>query len=122
MPSRFETQLADEWSRCYSEFKETVIRRAAGDASKTEEVSAIVNLDSGGGAGGLVEDERGRMIQADGELEIAATQATTPDDTWVIRGRVYKAMGGPVSEDSASKTLSLVRREGIIDRKPRVRR
>jgi hypothetical protein len=55
-------------------------------------------------------------------LEIAATQATTPSDTWVIRGRVYKTMGGPVSEDSASKTLSIVRREGIVDRKPRVRR
>jgi hypothetical protein len=121
MTSRFETQLADEWTRCYGEFKETVIRRVGGSDTTREEVEAIVEFDSGAGVGGLVVDDRGRQIQAEGTLEIPAGQCTTPEDRWEIRDRVYKTVGDPVSEDAASKSLAIVRTKGIIARKPRVR-
>ena len=122
MPSRFDTQLAADFDRSFSDFKETVIRRVLGDATKTENVEAVVNLDSAGAGGGLVTDETGQYIQADGDLELALDQPTTPDDTWIIRGREYKTLGEPVSEDGGSKTLAIVRRQGIRSRKPRMRR
>lgn len=122
MASRFEEQLADEWTRCFGEFKETIIRRKGGLDTSREEVEAIVEMDGAAAAGGLVIDERGRQIQAEATIEIAASQCTDPSDTWEIRGRVYKTMGDPVSEDAASKTLAVVRTKGIVDRKPRTQR
>lgn len=119
MPSRFDTIAADEFDRCFSEFKETVIRRIGGSPERTEDVEAVVSLDDAGG--GLVSDGRGQMVEFGGTMEIPATQASTAFDHWVIGGELYHQIGEATGKDGGSQTVVFTKRKGHTSREPRVR-
>ena len=125
MPSQFETVHAAEFSSAFAEFRETVIRRIGGRSDRTEEVEAIVELDSAAATlsasrGGLIDNDAGEYIEVGAVLEVAADQETNMNDSWVVCGRVYRTLGMPPGSDAASKTILLVDRVGRRHREPRV--
>ncbi|MGD9632191.1 MAG: hypothetical protein AB7G28_20670 [Pirellulales bacterium] len=110
MASRFDTNLASDWDRRFSEFKETIIRRIGGQADQTENVSAVVDRDhqavSRTAAGyGRVRDDDGEMLVEPIAIELAANQAITQWDSWVVDGKVYKAIGEAIGRDGGSQTI-----------------
>lgn len=124
MPSRFDTLLASDWDRAFSEFKETVVRRQGGNSAKTEDVEAVVDRDhqsvaSLARANGLVVDETGERIEKPIALEVSASQDTSQYDSWVVDSQVWKQYGEPIGEDGGSKTIVCVLRKGIRDKEPR---
>lgn len=124
MPSRFDTQLASDFVRAYSDFKETVIRRAGGRSDKTENVEAVVDRDHEAVSrlatqNGLVVDQTGERLEKPIALEIAATQEHSTFDTWVVEGQVFQQIGENVSEDGGSQTIICSRRKSYRDKEPR---
>jgi hypothetical protein len=109
---------ADDFPRAFNDVVETVIRRIGGNAQRTEEVDAVVEFDVEGG--GHTDDGRGRRRDLTGMMDIAAGQATTANDTWVIGGELYHQVGEPTSKDGATKTVQLIKRSGMRAREPRV--
>lgn len=110
MPSRFDEQLANDWDRAYSEFKETIIRRVGGDATGVVGVEAVVERDGQAvgrlAAGyGRVRDNQGERLVAPIAIELGADQEITQHDHWVVDGKVYKAIGEAIGADGGSKTI-----------------
>lgn len=118
MPCRLESLAADDFDRGLSEVKETVTRRIGGQSDRTEEVEAVVELDDGQG---LLANQNGKMIEVGGRLEVAASQASSSYDHWVIRGEVYHQVGEPTGKDGGSQTIVLTKRKGLVAREPRLR-
>jgi hypothetical protein len=125
MPSRLGEIKAHDFRPTggTAELWETVIRRIGGQPDRTEDVQAVVDFDTEGG--GLAQDQNGKAIEIVGRLEIAATQAATDSDSWVIQdgpfAGVYRAAGLPTSGDGGTKTVNLVKRIGRIATQPRTR-
>jgi len=117
MPSPFDTILADEWSRCFDEFKQTVIRRIGGQDDRTEEVEAVVEFDE---TRGLVETAKSEYFDFAGLMDIPVGQANSLNDTWVIDGEVFTQQGEAIGKDGATKTVQLLKRKGIRAREPRL--
>lgn len=124
MASRFDTQLAADWERSFTELQETVVRRPGGDATKTEEVTAIVDRDHEAVArqaaqNGLVRDDTGERLLKPIALEIAASQANAMHDKWVVDGQVFRQISENIGEDGGSQTIVCVRSTPVKDRAPR---
>lgn len=86
---------------------------------------AIVEIDSKVAGtpsdnGGLIDNDRGKWTELGALIEIPADQDESPQDTWVVRGQVWKQVGGPIGADGGSKTIQLVRRVGLQGRKPNI--
>lgn len=126
MASRFDTIAAEDFDRCFDEFKDTITRRIGGRDDRTEPVLANVDFDEKtaakfvADAGGLVDSPRGQFTEVAGVIDIAADQANTSDDTWVINGKVYGQLGVEIGSDGGCKTLVILRRTGSRAREPRV--
>lgn len=125
MPSPFDEVHAAEYSSAFAEFTETVIRRKGGVESRAEEVNAIVELDSAAAGvaasrGGLLDNQAGEYLEEGALLEVAKTQDTSTNDSWVVDNRVWRTLGTAPGSDAASKTIVLVRRTGRRGREPRV--
>jgi hypothetical protein len=128
MPSRFDSILADDFDRCFSEFKQTIIRRIGGESDRTEDVEAAVDFDEKTAAkfvadmGGLVDGNKGQFTDVAGLLDLAADQETTSDDKWVIDGEVFKQLGEAIGKDGGCQTVVILRRKGQRARQSRVSR
>lgn len=110
MASRFDQNLANDWDRAYSEFKETIIRRVGGDAAGAVDVEAVVERDHQAvgrfAAGfGRVRDNQGERLVAPIAIELAADEEITQHDHWVVDGKVWKAIGEAIGADGGSKTI-----------------
>lgn len=91
-------------------FLQTIVRRIHSDATNTEDVSAVVEIDSstsGGNTadGGLNERQDKLQNERTCRIEVAADQETFHDDSWEIGTVVWKQVGKPIGEDAGSKTI-----------------
>lgn len=121
--SNLDVLAASDFAR--NPFLESVVRQIHGDRTNTEDVDAVVEIDSGSSGGNTADgglNERSDKLQTErsARLEIAADQATFHDDIWVIGGVAWKAVGEPIGEDVASKTLVVKRVKRIAGRNPNV--
>lgn len=119
MPSRLDAIAATDFDRGMAEVKETVIRRIGGSSTATEPVEAVVELDEPGG--GFRSDQQGQRTELAGYLELAAGQANSGLDKWVINGEVFKQSGEATSKDGGSQTVRITRRIGRTAAEPKVR-
>jgi hypothetical protein len=125
MASRFDDLVAIEHARVFTEMMETVTRRPSGVAANDVEVdNVIVQLDSQAAGivasrGGLIDNERALMQEEGALLIVPVSTSVTPHDHWIVRGRLYVSLGGPVLTDEATKTLVIVRKNYQRGREPR---
>lgn len=121
--SNLDTLAAIDFGR--NPFLETVDRYIHGDRTNSEEVEAVVEIDSGSSGGNTADgglNERSDKLQMErtGRLEIAADQEWYHDDHWVINSVAWKAVGAPIGEDAGSKTLVIKKVGRITGRNPNV--
>lgn len=125
MPSRIDQLAAHDFRSTggTAEVWEDVIRRIGGNAETAETVPAVVVFANDGG--GLLVNVNGKLVEISGRLEVAADQAVTAEDSWVIAdgpfAGVYRSVGLPTSGDGGTKTVNLTKRIGKIAGQPRVR-
>lgn len=111
MPSNLDILAASDFAR--NPFLETIVRRKRGDHTRTENVSAVVEIDSQT-AQSENSDEGGQSNRANlnhitrgARIEVAAGQETHPDDVWEFDDSIWKAIGQPQGKDSGSKTIAV---------------
>lgn len=120
MASQFESTAAAEFTRSFlTPFGQTVIRRIGGQADRTEDVEAIVEIDTEGG--GLNASNTGQYTEVRGTLEVAADQANSGFDSWVIDGQVFTQVGEATGKDGGSQTITITRRMTRVAREPKAR-
>ncbi len=121
--SNLDVLAASDFAR--NPFLESVVRQIHGDRTNTENVDAVVEIDSGSSGGNTADgglNERSDKLQTErsGRLEIAAEQEWFHDDHWVINSVAWKAVGAPIGEDAGSKTLVIKKVGRITGRNPNV--
>lgn len=126
MPSNFDILAANDFSRAFSCFAQTVKRRPHGDHTKVEEVEAVIEIDSltalstNSSDGGLEQNERSNQTRQGARIEVAADQETFVDDKWEIDGYVWSSVGEPQGSDAGTKTIALRRVSRLTGRWPNV--
>lgn len=126
MPSNLDILAANDFTRAFSCWAQTVKRRPHGDATKIENVEAVVEIDSvtaqstNSSDGGLEQNERSNQTRQGARIEVAADQETFSDDAWEIDGSVWATVGAPQGSDAGTKTIVLRRLSRITGRWPNV--
>lgn len=111
MPSNLDILATSDFAR--NPFLETIVRRIRGDHTRWENVEAVVEIDSvttqsvNSRDGGLDQQSDRNEVTRGAMLEVSASQETHPDDVWEFAGTTWKAVGKPIGEDAATKTITV---------------
>ena len=108
MPSNLDILAVSDFSR--NPFREEVVRRIHGDATSTETVDAVVEIDNQTAAGntsdgGLEERDEKLQVERVARMELAADQDAFSDDQWEFASALWKSVGKSIGEDAGSKTI-----------------